>query len=379
MAIFYYLLLFSIFTLVLGRAGDLIVEVEGSCNGRCLDELASNAGRRCQSRQIGRKGDDTIVLISCPQSGISMSSSTESSPQSISSQGVKVKRVEKDGRASASELWGIDEIDGRPHDGDRCPNSNLGRGVLVVVFDTGCTPLVRWRDNYRDIKCKNYVMDDGTPTNYCHDRNGHGTHTSGTAVGGIYGAAPKADLACIRVLDDYGFGWFSSIIEALNDVAEWSRNNRGRKIVLNLSLGGYKSDTLNRAVRQAVRDRSRILMAIAAGNDNENADFVSPASAANGRRIVTVGAHSQNGRRASFSNYGDKVTISAPGVDITSIGRNGPEEMSGTSMSAPHVAGAMAVLWSDRKYPGNPNRLTKGGTVRYPNNQQKKKLVYDCS
>ena len=120
------------------------------------------------------------------------------------------------------------------------------------------------------------------------------------------------------------------------------------------------------------------MMSIAAGNDNQNAEYVSPASAANGKRIVTVGAHGKNGNRASFSNYGDRVTISAPGVDIESIGRNGAEEMSGTSMAAPHVAGAMAVLWSDGKYPGNPDFLTKGGTVRYPSNQRKKRLVYDC-
>lgn len=143
-----------------------------------------------------------------------------------------------------------------------------------------------------------------------------------------------------------------------------------------MSLGGGYSRALNNAVIQATK-RTKINFVLAAGNENQNANNVSPASVGNGKRRITVGAHDSRGRRASFSNYGPKVTISAPGVGIESTTPNGIKSWSGTSMAAPHVAGAMAATWSKAPWKF-PNVLASDNSkVSYPDGQ-KSKLRYEC-
>jgi len=187
-------------------------------------------------------------------------------------------------------------------------------------------------------------------------------------------------MACMRVLDDDGSGWNSWIIQAVNDIATYSREtNRGRKIIVNMSLGGGFSRALHNAVIAATRG-TRIVFSLAAGNENQDARRTSPASAGNGARRMVVGAHDKNGRRASFSNYGPRVSISAPGVGIESTTPSGIRSLSGTSMAAPHVAGAMAAVWSSGKWPARrTERLaTTSETVVYPDGR-KPKLRYLCA
>ena len=183
---------------------------------------------------------------------------------------------------------------------------------------------------------------------------------AGTVGGMTYGVANKVKLYAIRVLDCTGSGYFSDIISAL----EWIANNAAKPALANLSLGGGFSTSVNRAVNNLVD--SGVVVTASAGNSNDDSCGQSPAAA---DKAITVGSTRQNDNRSSFSSYGPCVDIFAPGSSITSawIGVAGATgTISGTSMSAPHVAGLAALYLGE-----NPN-LTPAEVTR-------KMLQYDAT
>ncbi len=128
----------------------------------------------------------------------------------------------------------------------------------------------------------------------------------------------------------------------MNDIVAKSRTAAS---VISMSLGGPKSDAFNNAIEAAFQ--AGVLTVVAAGNDNDDANTTSPASAPN---AITVGAIDVTNTRAWFSNYGAALDVFAPGVDVLStwIGPNNneTETISGTSMATPHVAGLVLYLKS---------------------------------
>ena len=183
------------------------------------------------------------------------------------------------------------------------------------------------------------------------DDYGHGTHVSGIAAAatnngiGIAGIAWGARIMPVKVLDQYGNGWYSDIAAGI----VYAANNGAR--VINLSLGGSSdSQTLRMAVDYA---RSRGALVIAA-TGNTGGSVLYPAAY---EPVLAVAATDSNDRRASFSSYGPQVDLAAPGVDIYSTWCH-PDTISsfclgtyyfaksGTSMAAPHVSGVAALIWS---------------------------------
>ncbi|RPA95409.1 alkaline proteinase [Choiromyces venosus 120613-1] len=166
------------------------------------------------------------------------------------------------------------------------------------------------------------------------DRNGHGTHVSGTTGSATYAVAKSVNLIAVKVLDASGSGTASGVIAGVNWVTSDS--------VPNMSLGGSFSASLSTAVNSAVA--AGITFTIAAGNSNVDVVNASPASAAN---ALTVGAIQSNLTRASYSNYGSVLDIFAPGSSVTSTWIGSPtatNTISGTSTASPHVAGVAAYL-----------------------------------
>ena len=178
------------------------------------------------------------------------------------------------------------------------------------------------------------------------DENGHGTHVAGivAAVGdnalGVSGICWKSTVMSVRFLDERGRGGTSGAVEAIEYAVR-----EGAKIV-NCSFGSSsKSSALEDAVEYA-KDKG-VLLVVAAGNDGDNLEKEPeyPASYTHGN-ILTVAATTRTDSLASFSNYGSKsADVAAPGDDILSTVRGGKYgEKSGTSMAAPLVAGAAALL-----------------------------------
>jgi hypothetical protein len=116
--------------------------------------------------------------------------------------------------------------------------------------------------------------------------------------------------------------------------------NHTSRAVANMSLGSTENRALDEAVRNLVA--SGVTVVVAAGNDNGVAHSTSPARV---KEAITVGATDNTDTRASFSNYGNSLDIFAPGASIVSAWNDGnTSTQSGTSMAAPHVTGAVAML-----------------------------------
>ncbi|KAF9382965.1 hypothetical protein BGX21_001678 [Mortierella sp. AD011] len=234
--------------------------------------------------------------------------------------------------------WGLRRVSQRQNN-PSAPfyyQNQAGAGVTAYVIDTGInTAHVEFGG--RAVMGANFVTGSANT-----DENGHGTHVSGTIGGTTYGVAKRVNLVGVKVLNAQGQGSFSAIIAGMDWVAQRAR---GTKAVVNMSLGGGKSQALDQALTNLFY--SGIPSIVAAGNDaNADACNGSPSGA---QGSFTVAASDIDDQMAYFSSYGQCVDIFGPGVNILSswIGsRTATNTISGTSMATPHVVGVAALLLS---------------------------------
>ena len=173
------------------------------------------------------------------------------------------------------------------------------------------------------------------------DCRGHWTHVASNAAGETFGTAKKANIYSIRVLDCTGFGPWSVILEGM-DYAMRVIPARGRPAVVSMSVTGSYTQSVNDAV-QALYN-SGVPVVVAAGNAASDACMWSPASAPN---AITVGGSANSDGLYSRTNYGSCIDIFAPGHFIQGADYKCSDcyrFSSGTSLAAPFVSGAIAIL-----------------------------------
>ena len=240
-----------------------------------------------------------------------------------------------------------------------------GLGVRIAILDTGI-------DLHPDLNVDTGLgINCVDPTEPADDGDGHGTHVAGSAAAkdnseGVIGVAPDASLVAVKVLDDNGQGSWATVICGI----EYVTDNKDLIRVANMSLSGAGSATgcndggLHEAICASVE--KGVVYTVAAGNDDTDAANRVPAAYGDDAGVITVSAmadydgepgrnggclrFSGLGRQcddtfAKFSNWGSKVDVVAPGVQVYSTNRgNSYSYKTGTSMAAPHVAGVAALM-----------------------------------
>lgn len=212
-----------------------------------------------------------------------------------------------------------------------------GAGVRVAVVDTG-------------VECGHPDLSGqcAAQANYVsgfQDDNGHGSHVAGIIAArtnnsiGVAGIASGVRLVALKVLDYQGSGDTETVATAIIDAV----SKYGARVV-NLSLGGPNFDPiLQESINQA--HAGGAVVVAAAGNSGTS----TPVYPAAMDHVIAVAAVDGSLQRASFSNYGTYIDITAPGVDICSTYRgNQYVRGSGTSMAAPHVSAVAALVLSLR-------------------------------
>ena len=223
-------------------------------------------------------------------------------------------------------------------------NINQGNSdTVIAIIDTGVD------SEHPDLKEKMLegynVITPGTPPK---DDVRHGTHVAGIAAAignnaiGVSGLAPKCKILPVKVLGN-GTGSMETVAEGLIWAADHGAD------VVNMSLGTYtENKTLGEAVKYALG--KNVVCVATMGNDNvERRRY--PAGFPG---MIAIGSTDENDKKSSFSNYGNWITVSAPGTNILStlptyMSPNGYGKMSGTSMAAPLVTGLVGLMRSQSK------------------------------
>jgi thermitase len=233
----------------------------------------------------------------------------------------------------ADKQWGLAKVDGKAA-------WRVTRGLpetIVAIIDTGIDY------NHPDlagrvIKGRDFANNDDDPM----DGHAHGTHCAGIAGAsadngiGIAGVAPGVSLMAVKVLSDSGSGTTDAVCGGI----VWAADQGAH--VISLSLGGPGGKEAKQAAVDYARSKGAVVVA-AMGNNGANMAVYPGAS----KGVIGVGATTAEDTRASFSNFGDWIAVTAPGHQILSTVPNGGfAAYSGTSMATPHVAGLAGLVRS---------------------------------
>jgi len=205
---------------------------------------------------------------------------------------------------------------------------SMGQGVNAYVIDSGLAP--HHLLQHKQITSLSFMTNNPSPL----DGNGHGTWVCGKIGARGVGLAPECNLTSLRVLGDDGSGEISFTAKALEYVLAQPDPH-----IINMSLGSFYRSPKEQQLMTALVNRGVTIVA-AAGNENTN-QLSYPAAYAG---VLAIAAINEDKARAYFSNYGDHVAVSAPGVSCYSTYKDGQfRKLQGTSMASPTVAGLLVL------------------------------------
>lgn len=245
-----------------------------------------------------------------------------------------------------NDLWNLELINNYS-----ALDVSRGDNIITAVLDTGIVSHEEFPQP-RIVQGYDFIDNDSDPEDPGIGIGGleyHGTHVAGIIGAemdnytGISGVSPNAHIMPVRIVDT------SVSSENIADGIEYAVKNNAD--VINMSFGGEGySETEENAVNYAVE--KGVILVSSAGNEGENITYY-PAAYDN---VISVGAVDKYKEAATYSNYGNFVTLTAPGGDgqfsgdlILSLSgpfKNNYAALAGTSMSAAHVSGVIALMKS---------------------------------
>ncbi len=285
----------------------------------------------------------------------------------------RVAWVEEDAHVHASAVqmdppsWGLDRMDQRSMALDGTFRFGTdGSGIQLFVIDTGLRTSHTEFAGRVDTANSYDAVGDGAGIEDC---NGHGTFVTGIAAGTTYGGAKGVTIHPVRVLGCDGSGSLSDVIAGVDWVTAAVEDHQKGKAsshwrgVANMSIEAPASLTLDRSVQRSIL--AGVTYVVAAGNDGADACNSSPSRL---DEVLTVAATDATDQRPAWSNYGPCVDLFAPGVQVTSTYNRSDTDQatgSGTSMAAPHVAAAAALLLAanDWATPADIQRMLVDGAT----------------
>ncbi len=262
-----------------------------------------------------------IKVVSAPQVNIQMTPNDPLYPQQWGMPMI-----------GANKMWDILKGDSR---------------LIVAVIDTGVDY------NHEDLAAVNEALGYDFVNNDANamDDNGHGTHVAGIIAAtmnnnkGVVGVAPNVTVMPVKVCNRFGSCWTSDIADGIR----WAADH-GAKI-LSISLGGPLPDSqTSDATKYAVLTKGALVIA-AAGNSG----LEQPSYPGAYPWVLAIGALGYNGNRATYSQYGSFLDLTAPGGSndgisthdiVSTYPGNRYVYMAGTSMATPHASGVAALYWS---------------------------------
>ncbi|MBI6546640.1 MAG: S8 family serine peptidase [Cyanobacteria bacterium NC_groundwater_1444_Ag_S-0.65um_54_12] len=238
---------------------------------------------------------------------------------------------------------------------DKAWQNTKGADVMVAIVDTGVD--YRHPDLDDNMVGPGYSYVNNKPD--AIDEFGHGTHVAGIVGAiqgngeGVSGVAPRVKILPVAVLGPTGSGSLFNIAKGIKHAADYGMQNKVH-VVVNLSLGGAATaDSISYTTGWYATGKGALLVA-AAGNSNSAVG--TPARW--DKYYMAVSASDEKNEKASFSNFGPEISVSAPGVNILNttptydvpLNKLGYSKyyaaLQGTSMACPVVAGTCALVWS---------------------------------